>query len=218
MQVAEVIQEPGLYAFYHPNGDLGLGSSRPADAMAQSLRGGEVSGMKMSVRRRHVSHASVHQALLKSVCPGSTSGLTRRFVTSTLLPTDWARPCPGRTQSFYVRRFVFEREYRSDMSVHPRAHDRRSFEKFPRLIAENRDAKKSRRRENRQANPGLSIRGSTHTPDQGAMCMATLPQHGREVLVRLLKCVLVGGILVSAGQAYADDDAVSEIRAARRPS
>jgi hypothetical protein len=30
--------------------------------------------------------------------------------------------------------------------------------------------------------------------------------------VRLLKCVLVGGILVSAGQAYADDDAVSEIR------
>jgi hypothetical protein len=42
--------------------------------------------------------------------------------------------------------------------------------------------------------------------------MATLPQHGREVLVRLLKCVLVGGILISAGQAYADDDAVSEIR------
>ena len=42
--------------------------------------------------------------------------------------------------------------------------------------------------------------------------MATLPQHGREVLVRLLKCVLVGGILVSAGQAYADDDATSEIR------
>ena len=31
--------------------------------------------------------------------------------------------------------------------------------------------------------------------------------------MRLLKCVLVGGILVSAGQAYADDDAVSEIRA-----
>ena len=31
--------------------------------------------------------------------------------------------------------------------------------------------------------------------------------------MRLLKCVLVGGILVSAGpQAYADDDAVSEIR------
>jgi hypothetical protein len=57
MQVAEVIQEPGLYAFYHPNGDLGLGASRPADAMAQSLRGGEVSGMKMSVRRHAVNHA-----------------------------------------------------------------------------------------------------------------------------------------------------------------
>jgi hypothetical protein len=28
-----VIQEPGAYAFYHPNADLGLGS-RPADAMA----------------------------------------------------------------------------------------------------------------------------------------------------------------------------------------
>ena len=58
MQVAEVIQEPGLYAFYHPNGDLGLGSSRPADAMAQSLRGGEVSAMKMSVRRHATGHAS----------------------------------------------------------------------------------------------------------------------------------------------------------------
>ena len=58
MQVAEVIQEPGLYAFYHPNGDLGLGTSRPTEAMAQSLRGGEVSGMKMSVRRHPVSHAS----------------------------------------------------------------------------------------------------------------------------------------------------------------
>jgi hypothetical protein len=28
-----VIQEPGAYAFYHPNADLGFGS-RPADAMA----------------------------------------------------------------------------------------------------------------------------------------------------------------------------------------
>ena len=56
MQVAEVIQEPGLYAFYRPNGDLGLGTSRPADA--QALRGSEVSGMKMSARRRPVGHAS----------------------------------------------------------------------------------------------------------------------------------------------------------------
>jgi hypothetical protein len=36
------------------------------------------------------------------------------------------------------------------------ARDRRSFEKFPRLIAENRDEKNGRGREYRQANPGLS--------------------------------------------------------------
>lgn len=29
-----MIEEPGMYAFYHPNGDLGIGSARPADAMA----------------------------------------------------------------------------------------------------------------------------------------------------------------------------------------
>jgi hypothetical protein len=29
-----MIDEPGMYAFYHPNGDLGIGSSRPAEAMA----------------------------------------------------------------------------------------------------------------------------------------------------------------------------------------
>ncbi len=57
MQVAEAIQEPGLYAFYHPNGDLGLGYSRPADAMAQTLRNGDVAGMRMSVRRHAVGHA-----------------------------------------------------------------------------------------------------------------------------------------------------------------
>jgi hypothetical protein len=28
------LQEPGAFAFYHPNGDLGIGSSRPTDAMA----------------------------------------------------------------------------------------------------------------------------------------------------------------------------------------
>jgi len=55
MQVAEVIQEPGLYAFYHPNGDLGLGASRPTEAMAQSFRGGDVAGMRMSARRHPVS-------------------------------------------------------------------------------------------------------------------------------------------------------------------
>jgi hypothetical protein len=49
--LAEVIQEPGNYAFFYPNGDLGLGYSRPSDAMAsQPVRGGELSGMRMSVK------------------------------------------------------------------------------------------------------------------------------------------------------------------------
>jgi hypothetical protein len=45
----EAIQEPGNYAFYHPNGDLRIGSSRPADAMASQLSR-DVAGMRMSVR------------------------------------------------------------------------------------------------------------------------------------------------------------------------
>jgi hypothetical protein len=49
----QAIQEPGAYAFYHPNGDLGLGSTRPADAMAsQNFRGGgDVAAMQMTVKR-----------------------------------------------------------------------------------------------------------------------------------------------------------------------
>ena len=46
----EAIQEPGNYAFYHPNGDLlHSGSTRPADAMASQLSR-DVAGMRMSVR------------------------------------------------------------------------------------------------------------------------------------------------------------------------
>jgi hypothetical protein len=45
----EAIQEPGNFAFYHPNGDLRIGSSRPADAMASQLSR-DVAGMRMSVR------------------------------------------------------------------------------------------------------------------------------------------------------------------------
>jgi hypothetical protein len=34
-----MIDEPGMFAFVHPNGDLGIGSSRPAvDAMAMAPR------------------------------------------------------------------------------------------------------------------------------------------------------------------------------------
>ena len=45
----EAIQEPGNYAFYHPNGDLRIGSTRPADAMASWLSR-DVAGMRMSVK------------------------------------------------------------------------------------------------------------------------------------------------------------------------
>jgi hypothetical protein len=34
-----MIDEPGMFAFYHPNGDLGLGSARsPIDAQAMAPR------------------------------------------------------------------------------------------------------------------------------------------------------------------------------------
>jgi hypothetical protein len=35
-----MIDEPGMYAFYHPNGDLGIGSARPASEAMASVRGG----------------------------------------------------------------------------------------------------------------------------------------------------------------------------------
>jgi hypothetical protein len=48
------IQEPGAYAFYHPNADLlNTGSARPADAMA-SVNGGNMAQLHMSVRPRPV--------------------------------------------------------------------------------------------------------------------------------------------------------------------
>ena len=46
----QAIQEPGAYAFYHPNGDvLHVGSTRPADAMASQLPG-DFAGMRMSAK------------------------------------------------------------------------------------------------------------------------------------------------------------------------
>jgi hypothetical protein len=57
---AEVIQEPGNYAFFYPNGDLGLGYSKPADAMAsQPARGAELSSTRMSVKLHRANRASV---------------------------------------------------------------------------------------------------------------------------------------------------------------
>jgi hypothetical protein len=58
MQIAEVIQEPGAYAFYHPNADLGIGSSGSSNALAQTSRG-DVAGLRMSVKRPH-AHRSKH--------------------------------------------------------------------------------------------------------------------------------------------------------------
>ena len=45
-----MIDEPGMYAFYHPHGDLGIGSTRPAaDAFAMApLRGSVMMKMKMA--------------------------------------------------------------------------------------------------------------------------------------------------------------------------
>jgi hypothetical protein len=56
-----VIDEPGAFAFYHPNGDLGLGSSWPSSAMAaEPLRN---SGSMAQVRSARMSHPlPVHRA------------------------------------------------------------------------------------------------------------------------------------------------------------
>ena len=46
-----MIDEPGMYAFYHPNGDPNAGSPAPADSMAMdSSRGSGAMVMKMKMR------------------------------------------------------------------------------------------------------------------------------------------------------------------------
>jgi hypothetical protein len=59
-----MIDEPGMYAFYHPNGDLGIGSSRPAEAMAAepAVGSGNIARLRMqshpvSVRRTRIIKA-----------------------------------------------------------------------------------------------------------------------------------------------------------------
>ncbi len=52
-----MIDEPGMYAFYHPNGDPNSGTAAPADAMALvPLRGNGAMVMKMKMRA-HPAHA-----------------------------------------------------------------------------------------------------------------------------------------------------------------
>jgi hypothetical protein len=48
-----MIEEPGMYAFYHPNADLGIGTTRPApDAMAseQFRNSGSMGRLRMQSR------------------------------------------------------------------------------------------------------------------------------------------------------------------------
>jgi hypothetical protein len=48
-----MIDEPGMYAFYHPNGDPNAGMTAPADAMALAPpRGNGAMVMKMKMRTR----------------------------------------------------------------------------------------------------------------------------------------------------------------------
>jgi hypothetical protein len=53
-----MIEEPGMYAFYHPNGDPNAGTApAPAHSMAMDLsRGSGVMVMKMKIRD-HAAHA-----------------------------------------------------------------------------------------------------------------------------------------------------------------
>jgi hypothetical protein len=47
-----MIDEPGMYAFYHPNGDPNAGTApASADAMALDLSGGNRVTMQMKMRR-----------------------------------------------------------------------------------------------------------------------------------------------------------------------
>ncbi|HYS90808.1 MAG TPA: hypothetical protein VEN78_38290 [Bradyrhizobium sp.] len=49
-----MIDEPGMYAFYHPNGDLGIGSTRPAEAMASVRGSGNIARLRMGPASRPV--------------------------------------------------------------------------------------------------------------------------------------------------------------------
>jgi hypothetical protein len=52
---AEVISEPGNFAFFYPNGDLGLGYSMPQSTMAQ-MRGADPKAVRMSMKTHRAHH------------------------------------------------------------------------------------------------------------------------------------------------------------------
>jgi hypothetical protein len=50
-----MIEEPGMFAFVHPNGDLGIASTRsPADAMASLPGNAGMDRMRMEIRPHSV--------------------------------------------------------------------------------------------------------------------------------------------------------------------
>jgi hypothetical protein len=52
-----MIDEPGLFAFFHPNGDLGIASTRsPMDAQAMASASGNngLARMRMQIRPRSI--------------------------------------------------------------------------------------------------------------------------------------------------------------------
>ena len=53
-----MIDEPGMYAFYHPNGDLGIAATPPAEAMA-AARDGNIARLRMGP----VSHPALNKRL-----------------------------------------------------------------------------------------------------------------------------------------------------------
>ena len=61
-----MIEEPGLFAFYHPNGDLGIGSARPAAEAMASVRGsGSIARLRMGpVSRPALKRAAIQQSIL----------------------------------------------------------------------------------------------------------------------------------------------------------
>jgi hypothetical protein len=86
--------------------------------------------------------------------------------------------------------------------------------KFPRRLAENRDAGIVVRREYRNLSASLSSQEKARTHLE-ARCdvhgEASSPEW--EALVRLFNFIVIGSLLVAAGQAHAEDDPSAEIRA-----
>jgi hypothetical protein len=58
----EVIQEPGAYAFFYPNGDLHIGTTPPVNAIAsQGMRhGGDIARLSTPAKTRHVAGRASH--------------------------------------------------------------------------------------------------------------------------------------------------------------